>query len=215
VPIRRNSFHKIQAFFSELIVPLERILLIRGGNPMKKRIVDKMAEQELPGNSSSLCVARANGEFCVYALEFIEAGQMFLQIMGEQRDRPSPSSIQVGWNLHLDVNGSTSLEELMDHSPWRFMNHSCDGNAMVQDNHLVAIRVIRPGEEITFNYNATEFEMVCPFTCRCGSLFCVREIRGFKYLKPKERERLRPLLNLHLKNFLDMPGTTVEHPVPL
>ena len=163
------------------------------------------AEKKPRGNTCNICVARVRGEFCVHALRFIEAGQVFLQVKGKRRDHPRYTSIQVGWNTHLDVNGDLSLEELMDRFPWRFINHSCDGNAIVQGRQLVAVRLIRPGEEVTFNYNTTEFDMARPFTCRCGSLFCARRIRGFKYLKPKERERLHPLLNLHLKSLLDKP----------
>jgi hypothetical protein len=171
---------------------------------MLNKIGRKMADGEHAGNSPRLCVVQTNGGYGVYAVESIAAGQIIMRIEGEQRDRPSRFSVQVEWNLHIEVNGSLSLEELMDRFPWRFLNHSCDGNSMVQGNYLVAVRGIRPGEEVTFNYNATEYDMARPFTCHCGSPFCIGEIRGFKYLAPTERERLRPLLNLYLQGCPDI-----------
>ena len=183
------------------------------GLKMLNKIRRKMADGKLDGNSLRLCIVQTNGRYGVYAAESIAAGQIFMRIEGEQRDRPSRFSIQVGWNLHIEVNGNLNLEELMDRFPWRFLNHSCDGNSMVQGNYLVAVRLIRPGEEVTFNYNATEYEMACPFTCYCSSPFCVGEIRGFKYLAPTKRERLRPLLNLYLQGCPDMSQITVGDPV--
>jgi hypothetical protein len=180
---------------------------------MLNKISRNMADGEPAGNSPRICVRQANGEYGVYAIESIAAGQIFMRIEGERRDRPSRFSAQVGWNVHIDVNESVSLEEMMVLFPWRFLNHSCDGNAMLQENYLVAIRPICAGDEVTFNYNATEYEMAHPFTCHCNSPFCIGEIRGFKYLSPIERERLRPLLNLHLQSHPDMSLIVVEDPV--
>jgi hypothetical protein len=119
----------------------------------------------------------------------------------------------MGWNLHIDVNETLSMEELMDRFPWRFLNHSCDGNTRIQGNCLIALRPICPGEEVTFNYNTTEYEMASPFTCHCGSPFCIGEIRGYKFLARSERERLQPLLSLHLQSCPDMSRIASEDPV--
>jgi hypothetical protein len=186
---------------------------LKGGDPMLNAISRKIAHEKSPNNSSLLCVAPANGEFGVYAAHPINAGQIILRVEGERRDRPSRYSVQVGWNVHIDVNGSLNLEELMAHFPWRFMNHSCDANCRVRGDCLVAVRPIRPGEEVTFNYNATEYAMACQFICRCGSPICVGQIRGYKYLAPTDRERLRPLLNLHLQSYLKRSRITVGDPV--
>lgn len=156
--------------------------------------------RELVEHSPRLCVAHVNRRYGVYAVESIAPGQILMEIEGERRDHPSRFSIQVEWNVHIHANRCLNLEELINCHPWRFLNHSCDANTMVRGNCLVAVRLIGTGEEVTFNYNATEYEMAYPFTCRCGSPFCTHEIRGFKYLAPKEQERLRPLLNAHLQS---------------
>jgi hypothetical protein len=157
-------------------------------------------------------VARANGEFHVLALRPVAPGGVVLRIEGVITDRPSRYSIQVAWDEHIAREGE-DLETLLDRYPWLFLNHSCDSNAMVRGRDLVAIRSILAGEEITFNYNTTEYDMAAPFACHCGSPFCAGEIRGFKGLSTPQRERLRPWLSEYLLRILEgepVPSGAVE-----
>jgi hypothetical protein len=84
----------------------------------------------------------------------------------------------------------------------------------VRELELTAVRPINPGEEVTFNYNTTEYEMAAPFACHCGSVFCAGEIRGFKYLDRRQRERLRSLLSPHLDLSPDDAGKAVGQAIP-
>ena len=161
---------------------------------------------------SLICVARMNGEYGVFARESIRAGQTLFRIEGEYKREPSRYSVQVGWRIHIDSDGNKSLEELLDRRPWRFTNHSCDANTMVRRQEVVAIRMISAGEEVTLNYNATEYQMAFPFTCRCGSLSCVGRISGFRYLSHSEQERLRPFLNDYLQNLTVQVKPEVREP---
>ena len=110
--------------------------------------------------------------------------------------------MQVGADEHIDLPEGLSLEQILDNYLWRFLNHSCDPNAMFRDRALVAIREIRAWDEITFHYSSTEYEMAVPFACRCGSLFCAGQIRGFKHMSRAARQRLRPFLADHLRQRL-------------
>jgi hypothetical protein len=47
---------------------------------------------------------------------------------------------------------------------------------------LMAIREIQRGEEMTFFYPSTEWEMIQPFNCYCGSPNCIGQIRGAAFL---------------------------------
>jgi len=58
------------------------------------------------------------------------------------------------------------------------MNHSCDPNTRIRGRDLIALRDIQPWEDVTFNYNTTEYAMAEAFRCRCGSPGCAGEIRG-------------------------------------
>lgn len=69
-------------------------------------------------------------------------------------------------------------------------NHSCDPNAgLTWSNeglpiHLVAIRDIAKGEEVTFDYSTDteEWDPVLGFECCCASEKCRRRIRNFSTL---------------------------------
>src|SRR3972149_2928201 len=43
--------------------------------------------------------------------------------------------------------------------------YCCDPNALVRNLEVVTSREIQPWEEITFNYNTTEYDIADPFTC--------------------------------------------------
>ena len=163
-------------------------------------------------SSALLSVVRVDGEFSVLALRPIAPGEVLLSIEGEPSEQPSRHSIQVAWGLHIDAGIGNDMETLVDRCPWHFLNHSCDSNIMVRGRELVATRHIRAGEEVTFNYNTTEYDMASPFTCRCDSPHCAGEIRGFKHLSRAERERLRPLLGEHLRSLLDKIPRTLAQP---
>jgi hypothetical protein len=47
---------------------------------------------------------------------------------------------------------------------------------------LVALKEIKAEEEMTFFYPSTEWEMTQPFSCYCGSINCLRQIRGAAFL---------------------------------
>jgi hypothetical protein len=66
----------------------------------------------------------------------------------------------------------------------QYINHSCDPNVFFDTSSLVilALRDIAEGEEISFFYPSTEWEMDQPFTCHCGSAKCLGQIRGAAYL---------------------------------
>lgn len=152
-----------------------------------------------------VAVTRTSGEFRLLATERIAAGEVIFQIEGEETHRSSRYSIQIGEHLHIDAGEQQDLEEMLDRYHWRFLNHSCDPNTLVRGLDVVALRAIDPWEELTFNYNTTEYEMAEPFECRCGASGCGRRIRGFKYLSAGERERLRGQLSEHLLRRLEAP----------
>lgn len=76
-----------------------------------------------------------------------------------------------------------------------FLNHSCDPNCDIVFRGdtvlLVTRRAIAPGQELTFDYLTTEWDLFeqeratgepCAFRCGCGSATCRGLIAGFRYL---------------------------------
>jgi len=74
-----------------------------------------------------------------------------------------------GLDEEFDLDGN------VEWNPARFLNHSCAPNseAVCEDGRvwIVALRDIRPGEEITFNYgyDLTDYQ---EHPCRCGAPDC-------------------------------------------
>lgn len=84
-----------------------------------------------------------------------------------------------------------------------FLNHSCDPNVRIDFDKMgcVSIQEIKPGDEITFNYVTTEYDLAIKnedFQCFCGSKNCIRIVKGFKHLKKEHQRKLKPLLSSFL-----------------
>jgi hypothetical protein len=66
----------------------------------------------------------------------------------------------------------------------QYINHSCEPNVFFDtaSMQLVCIRAMQPGDEFTFFYPSTEWEMAQPFVCNCGSTGCLQLINGASHL---------------------------------
>ncbi len=148
--------------------------------------------------ASGVGVVRATLEYRLVAIRPLVAGGRLFRIEGELSSRPSRYSVQIGENQHIDLGIGHSFEEILDRYYWRFMNHSCEPNAVIRGREVLARRDIEVWEDITFNYNTTEYDMAEPFECRCGSPICLGRIQGFRHLSEADRQRLEPVLAPHL-----------------
>lgn len=158
------------------------------------------AVEHIPAEEEGrVAVLRAGGRYALVARERVAAGSRLFAVDGELTDVPSRYSLQVGAGEHLDLPDGCAHEEIMDTFFWRFMNHSCEPNALIDGRQVNAVTDIRPGEEITFHYNATEWEMAEPFDCECGSALCEGRIAGYARTTPEARKRLRPWLAAYLR----------------
>jgi hypothetical protein len=113
-------------------------------------------------------------------------------LSGQVVAQPSKFTIQQWDREHLFPNGAL----------WAWINHACRPNCAIDFEtwELVSCSPIRVGEEITFNYNSTEWEISSPFRCNCGSPHCGQDIRGFRYLVGHQRDDLRALLSPYLRS---------------
>ena len=86
-------------------------------------------------------------------------GMKVLELDGNYFPYPTRTSIQIG-------------DQHLAHYEGGYVNHHCDPNTKVivpnfTSPFLVAIKTIEPKEEITFDYESTEEELVSPFKCEC------------------------------------------------
>jgi uncharacterized protein len=116
----------------------------------------------------------------VFANRDIQAGEKILTFGGPLIDfaetkRRGPwecMPLQIGLDQYYDTR-----------PPGIFVNHSCSPNAGIgNDRDLFALRAIRRGEEIYFDYSTTMEEQSFTMRCGCGSLECRRVIGDFSAL---------------------------------
>ena len=93
---------------------------------------------------------------------------------GSTLDHPTRLTVQIAADQHI-----TLLPEFL-----QYMNHSCDPNAFFNTTtmELISIKPIHAGEELTFFYPGTEWEMAEPFVCQCGSRDCLQLINGASHI---------------------------------
>ena len=147
-----------------------------------------MNEQILPGTLEPYIeIGYGASEALIRATQPISAGRVVFYLSGRIVPLPTKYTIQLDANRHV----------LAEDELWQFMNHGCEPNVRIDVNtrQMIAIRDIALGEELTFNYNTTEWHMASPFECGCGAENCTGRIRGFRYLRPSQREALRPWLS--------------------
>jgi SET domain len=147
---------------------------------------------------SAMAVVRADGEYRLVANRRISKGELLFTIEGELTTAPTRYTVQVGRDTHVDVPAEYGFEEILDRFYWRFMNHSCDPTVFVRGRAVISLKPVDFGQDITFNYNTTEFDMAEPFSCRCGNDSCTGSVRGYRHVSAEERRRLRPWLASHL-----------------
>lgn len=70
----------------------------------------------------------------------------------------------------------------------QFINHSCNPNVFFDTSRmlLVALQPLMPGDELTFFYPSTEWNMVQPFHCFCEAPHCLQYIQGAAHLTHTE-----------------------------
>lgn len=122
----------------------------------------------------------------------IAAGQLIHAIHDYQiTKQPSYRSIQTDVDSHIEELGVIA-----------YLNHSCQPNTLVNTTtfEVYAVRSIAPGEELTFFYPSTEWEMDRPFICLCGAPQCVRVVAGAKYLSVDTLSR--HFINQHIREMI-------------
>jgi hypothetical protein len=121
------------------------------------------------------------------AVRPVAAGERLFRIEGRETPTPTRFSVQVGPGRHLDQGNARNAADRVARYPWRYMNHHCEPSTKIVDRNVIALRDIAAGDDVTFNYNTTEYDMAEPFTCRCGSAKCVGLVRGARHLTAEQR----------------------------
>ncbi len=154
--------------------------------PMPKKIVTRRS------------AIHGNGMF---AAAQIRKGERLIEYKGQRRthedvDAGDSGDVDSGHTFLFTLNDEWVIDANFEGNDARWINHSCDPNceAILDENEadpkrsrvfIEAIRAIKPGEELTYDYGITLAERHTPrlkkiWACRCGSKNCTGTM-----LKPK------------------------------
>jgi hypothetical protein len=128
-------------------------------------------------------------------------GEVIYQIPSEKvSDKPNRFTVQMDRELHTEVGKLSAL------------NHSCDPNVILDMENMVVVacRDIKAGDELSFFYPSTEWEMAAPFICLCGASNCIHVVAGARFLPLSTLEQ--HYLNRHIREMMiDLLNNTQAH----
>ena len=130
-----------------------------------------------------------NGQRCLFATRYFEQDEIVAQFGADEiLSTPNYLTLQIGHDKHILLN-----------PPYlQYINHSCEPNCFFDTEKMClrALKKIETGQELTFFYPSTEWNMQQPFFCFCKSENCLGEIKGAAHLSTQEasRHKLTPYI---------------------
>jgi len=129
-----------------------------------------------------------------FARQDIPAGTRILEYVGEKISKEESARRCEANNPYIFcLNDQFDLDGNVPWNPARFLNHSCQPNCETLLDEaeriwIVALRDIRAGEELTFNYgyDLTEYR---DYPCNCGAANCVGYIVAEEFFEHVRRQR--------------------------
>lgn len=127
----------------------------------------------------------------------IRKGEQIIEYVGEKMDKKESERrcIEEDNRYVFEIDDEHDIDGNVDWNPARWFNHSCDPNAETDiiDGHVYisALRKIKSGEEITYNYNF-DLEEYDGYPCNCGKKRCIGYILDEEYwpkLKKLEKKK--------------------------
>jgi SET domain-containing protein len=112
-----------------------------------------------------------------FAARDICKGEKVIEYVGPLIDKEESSRECENENVYIfTLNDQYDINGNVEWNPARFINHSCDPNCESEndDAHIwiLAIRDIKAGEELTYNYGF-DLDEYKDYPCNCGSAECV------------------------------------------
>lgn len=120
----------------------------------------------------------SSGQKSLHATVSISPGEVIAKFhAGITQSYATYLTVQTAMDKHI-----TLMPEFL-----QYINHSCEPNVFFDtaSMELVCLRPLQPGDELTFFYPSTEWDMAQPFVCNCGSAGCLQLINGASHLSPE------------------------------
>ena len=168
--------------------------------------------------------SRVHG-YGVFALRRIRKGTNIIEYLGERvshelaDDRYESKDPLDGHTFLFTVDAKTVIDAGVDGNEARFVNHGCDPNCqtvqMGKRIFIEAIRTIRPGEELAYDYriqrdadDPANIDVV--FRCLCGAQNC----RGSMLEARPKKRRKKHAKKTSKKHAKKTPGNRAKQAKP-
>ena len=92
------------------------------------------------------------------------------------------------WPHTIQVDYDRYVVPRRDGTVW-YVNHSCAPNCAISGNTLAAMRDIREGEELTFDYATNVDWPGFKMECSCGSRGCRKVVRAYRFLPSRLKRK--------------------------
>ena len=126
----------------------------------------------------------------VFATKAFKKGDLILSIKGKvisTKEMLAASRYQLD---HMGAIGSNKC--IIMGYPEKYINHSCDPSVFERGRKLFAMRNIKKGEELFYDYAISDVDDEWMMRCKCGSSNCRKVINGHFFQLP---------LNLQVKYY--------------
>lgn len=159
---------------------------------------------------NSKCEARENstGGCGVFANTMIAKNELISLWGGRivHKDELDPSMPRFTQRV-LQVDEDLYLLTAEEKEPTDCFNHSCDPNLGFSGQiGLIALRDIRAGEELTFDYAMSDGGPYDEFECHCGSIHCRRKITGSDWKLPQLWNKYKGYFSPYLARRIEKIG---------
>jgi SET domain len=103
------------------------------------------------------------------------------------------AGITQSYATYLTVQTGTDTHITLQPEFLQYINHSCDPNVFFDTAtlELICLKPLQPGDELTFFYPSTEWDMSQPFVCNCKSTACLQLINGASHLDQSTLKKYR------------------------
>lgn len=144
------------------------------------------------------------GGKAMFANQDFQKGEVLVIFGGRAVTRETLNSISETLGRHALQIGKELF--LLEHAfeDGECFNHSCDPNLGVQGQiTLVAMRDIKQGEEVCFDYSMVDMSDADEFVCRCGSRLCRGRVTGEDWRLPDLQKRYKGFFGAHVQRAID------------
>ncbi len=117
----------------------------------------------------------SSGQKSLHASMSIKPGEVISKFhAGTTQSYATYLTVQTGTGRHI-----TLQPEFL-----QYINHSCNPSVFFDTTamELVCLKALEPGDELTFFYPSTEWDMSQPFVCNCQDANCLQLINGAAHL---------------------------------